>query len=98
MNDNVNNEDSGNTRELIVRIDERTRSMARGQDDLKKEVTTEFATMDARMTVIEKNISGVEKSISELQPVKKIVFGGVAFILLAVIGAILTYVGIRGAN
>jgi hypothetical protein len=92
------NEDAGNTRELIVRIDERTRSMARGQDDLKKEVTTEFASMEARMTLIEKNIGGLEKSISELQPVKKIVFGGVGFILLAVIGAILGYVITHGAN
>lgn len=84
MNDNVNNEDAGNTRELIVRIDERTRAMQKTQDRMEKDVTTEFAALDTRMALMEKNMS-------ELQPVKKIVFGAVAFILLSVIGAILAY-------
>lgn len=78
------NEDAGNTRELIVRIDERTRAMQKTQDRMEKDVTTEFAALDTRMALMEKNMS-------ELQPVKKIVFGAVAFILLSVIGAILAY-------
>lgn len=60
--------------ELIIRIDERTRTMK--------------TTLDS----VESRVGTLEAKVSDLGPVKLIVFGGVGIILVAVIGALLAYV------
>lgn len=60
--------------ELIVRIDERTR------------------TMRETLSKVEDRLSAVEKKVSDLAPVRPIVFGAVGLVLVAVITALLGYV------
>lgn len=69
------------THELVIRIDERTRTMQKTVD----------ATSD-RMTAIEARMTTVETNLSSMGPVKTVVFGGVGLVLIAVMTALLGYV------
>jgi hypothetical protein len=52
----------------------------------------------AKLTGVETRVNSLEARFSEMGPVKMIVFGGVGFILLSVLGALLAYVIYTGAK
>lgn len=60
--------------DLLVRIDERTRTMAKNQDLMQSDMKT------------------LSVEVAALRPVKSIVYGAVAIILVAVLGAIIALV------
>jgi hypothetical protein len=72
------------SRDLIVRIDERTRSMAKTLDETSRTVSG----LEARVTT-------VEIKLTEMGPVKLLVFGCVGIVLMTVVGAILALIFTR---
>jgi len=47
--------------------------------------------MKTTLDSVETRVGALEKTVGELGPIKMIVFGGVGLILVAVLGALLTY-------
>ena len=72
---------SHETAELLGRVDERTQATAKAVTELGNKIDIH----DGRL-------SNLESAIATLTPVKKVVYGGIAAILLAVLGAAMTII------
>ncbi len=72
---------SDETAELLGRVDERTQATAKAVTELGNKIDSH----DSRL-------GNVERAIESLSPVKKVVYGGITAILLAVLGAAMTII------
>ena len=79
--------DGNDVSELLGRLDERTRNLPQT-----------LCSIDSKIDAHDCRLRDVETAISELSPVKKVVYGGIAAILRAVIGAAMGIVLSRSAD
>jgi hypothetical protein len=73
-----------NTAELLGRIDERTKNTAEA-----------VHSVDLKIDSFTTRLAVVESSVESLQPVKRVVYGAVGFILFAVLSALIALILIR---
>jgi len=81
-------------KELLIRLDDRSKRIESRLDSLKQELRQDFARQTAVLDLRER-VSKIEDRAEDLPMLRKVVFGGVAVVLLAVAGALVAMV-VRG--
>ena len=78
-------------RDLLIRLDERTLS-------IEKRLNESMTTSDSRITKVEEYIEKKCVTREEFSPIRLVVYGLVSLILVAVVGALISFVVIRGGS
>lgn len=78
-------------RDLLIRLDERTLS-------IEKRLNESSATNDNRITKVEEYIEKKCVTREEFSPIRLVVYGLVGLILVAVVGALIGLVVIKGGR